>query len=81
MEDWGVAFEGLPLDAKLYPAIALYQRDDRVSFLTVESPTSSAEPCTAQSDVVGGRCSPDVLSAATKQMSESVSRKPSASAQ
>ena len=37
VDDWGVAFEGLPLDAKLYPAIGLYQRDDRVTLLTVES--------------------------------------------
>lgn len=37
LEDWGVAFEGLPLDAKLYPAIGLYQRDDRVTLLRVES--------------------------------------------
>jgi len=37
LEDWGVAFEGLPLDAKLYPAVGLYQRDDRVTLLSVES--------------------------------------------
>ena len=37
VEDWGVAFEGLPLDSRLYPAVGLYQRDDRVTLLTVES--------------------------------------------
>lgn len=37
LEDWGIAFEGLPLDAKLYPAVGLYQRDDRVTLLNVES--------------------------------------------
>jgi len=37
IEDWGVAFEGLPLDSRLYPAVGLYQRDDRVTLLTVES--------------------------------------------
>jgi len=37
VEDWGVAFEGLPLDCRLHPAVGLYQRDDRVSLLTVES--------------------------------------------
>jgi len=42
IEDWGVAFEGLPLDTKLYPAVGLYQRDDRVSFLGVENRIQSA---------------------------------------
>jgi len=37
IEDWGVAFEGLPLDSRLYPAVGLYQRDDRVTLLNVES--------------------------------------------
>ncbi|KAI2489759.1 HECT-domain (ubiquitin-transferase) [Fragilaria crotonensis] len=37
LEDWGIAFEGLPLDAKLYPAVGLYQRDDMVTLLKVES--------------------------------------------
>eukprot|EP00934_Nitzschia_sp_Nitz4_P003657 Nitzschia sp. Nitz4//scaffold7_size249615//147593//154025//NITZ4_001184-RA/size249615-processed-gene-0.359-mRNA-1//-1//CDS//3329558463//3647//frame0 len=40
-EDWGVAFEGLPLDSKLFPAVGLYGRDDRVTLLTVESGLSS----------------------------------------
>jgi len=35
VEEWGVAFEGLPLDSRLYPAIGLYQRDDRVTLLSV----------------------------------------------
>lgn len=37
IEDWGIAFEGLPLDSRLYPAVGLYQRDDRVTLLNVES--------------------------------------------
>jgi hypothetical protein len=37
VDDWGVAFEGLPLDSKLYPAVGLYQRDDKVTLLTVEA--------------------------------------------
>jgi len=37
IEDWGVAFEGLPLDVKLYPAVGLYQRDDRASLYTVSN--------------------------------------------
>jgi len=41
-----VAFEGLPLDSKLYPAIGLYQRDDRVTFLSVvESAARSTTYC------------------------------------
>ncbi|KAG7353154.1 HECT-domain ubiquitin-transferase [Nitzschia inconspicua] len=36
LEDWGVAFEGLPLDSKLYPAVGLYQRDDRVTILAID---------------------------------------------
>jgi hypothetical protein len=42
MEDWGVAFEGLPLDSRLYPAVGLYQRDDRVTLLNVESGVRSS---------------------------------------
>ena len=41
IEDWGVAFEGLPLDAKLYPAVGLYQRDDRASLYAVTSTSAS----------------------------------------
>lgn len=37
IEEWGVAFEGLPLDSRLYPSVGLYQRDDRVTLLTVEN--------------------------------------------
>jgi len=40
VEDWGIAFEGLPIDSRLYPAVGLYQRDDRVTLLTVESGSS-----------------------------------------
>lgn len=41
IEHWGVAFEGLPLDSRLYPAVGLYQRDDQVSLLTVECGSGS----------------------------------------
>jgi len=41
VDDWGIAFEGLPLDTKLYPAVGLYQRDDRVTFLGVGSKAQS----------------------------------------
>jgi len=37
VDDWGIAFEGLPLDSRLYPAVGLYQRDDRVTLYSVES--------------------------------------------
>ena len=37
IEDWGVAFEGLPLNVNLYPAVGLYQRDDGVTIKTVSS--------------------------------------------
>jgi hypothetical protein len=39
--DWGIAFEGLPLDSRLYSAVRLYQRDDHVTILTVESGVGS----------------------------------------
>ena len=52
VDDWGVAFEGLPLDSRLYPAVGLYQRDDRVTLLSVES---SSEPGTG-SDLLAGEC-------------------------
>ena len=42
VEDWGVAFEGLPLDAKLFPAVGLYQRDDRLTILQVENPSQNS---------------------------------------
>jgi hypothetical protein len=42
IEDWGVAFEGLPLDVKLYPAVGLYQRDDRATLYTISNPNSLA---------------------------------------
>ncbi|KAL7489479.1 hypothetical protein ACHAW6_015106 [Cyclotella cf. meneghiniana] len=41
IEDWGTAFEGLPLDAKLYPAIGLYQRDDRATLYTISNSVTS----------------------------------------
>jgi hypothetical protein len=55
VEDWGVAFEGLPLDSRLYPAVGLYQRDDRVTLLTVESGGRLAHRDSVV-DVSGGLC-------------------------
>ena len=55
VEDWGVAFEGLPLDSRLYPAVGLYQRDDRVTLLTVESGGRSNSRDNAV-DLSGGLC-------------------------
>jgi hypothetical protein len=42
IEDWGIAFEGIPLDVKLYPAVGLYQRDDRATLYTITSSSASA---------------------------------------
>eukprot|EP00804_Cyclotella_cryptica_P018743 CCRYP_007226-RB/>CCRYP_007226-RB protein AED:0.02 eAED:0.02 QI:214/0.83/0.84/1/1/1/13/1126/5186 len=42
VEDWGIAFEGLPLDVKLYPAVGLYQRDDRATLYTISNSVTSA---------------------------------------
>jgi hypothetical protein len=55
VEDWGVAFEGLPLDSRLYPAIGLYQRDDRVTLLTVEN-SEAMSGKTGQFQTSGGTC-------------------------
>ena len=57
VEEWGVAFEGLPLDSKLYPAVGLYQRDDRVTILHVESCTrTSSRDCILDEVFLGGSC-------------------------
>ena len=54
VDDWGVAFEGLPLDSRLYPAVGLYQRDDRVTLLTVENSGSAGRE--GALDVSAGIC-------------------------
>ena len=57
IEDWGIAFEGLPLDSRLYPAVGLYQRDDRVTLLNVESGGRlSSRDGVMDSDLAGGMC-------------------------
>ena len=56
VEDWGVAFEGLPLDSRLFPAVGLYQRDDRVTLLTVESGLAGLAGREGASDLLGGLC-------------------------
>lgn len=55
IEDWGIAFEGLPLDSRLYPAVGLYQRDDRVTLLNVETGPGGREGV-IDGKFVGGRC-------------------------
>ncbi|KAL3944031.1 MAG: hypothetical protein SGBAC_001899 [Bacillariaceae sp.] len=55
IEEWGIAFEGLPLDSRLYPAVGLYQRDDRVTILTVESGGRSGKKDNG-TDLLGGMC-------------------------
>lgn len=34
IEDWGVAFEDLPRNTDLYPAVSLYHRDDKITLLS-----------------------------------------------
>ena len=53
VDDWGVAFEGLPLDSRLYPAVGLYQRDDRATLLSVDSGSKSFGRGIG---VMGGEC-------------------------
>jgi hypothetical protein len=55
IDEWGVAFEGLPLDSRLYPAVGLYQRDDRVTLLTVES-VGRLSNRDSSIDLSGGLC-------------------------
>jgi len=55
VDDWGIAFEGLPLDSKLYPAVGLYQRDDRVTLLSVEN-SGGAAGANRMADISGGEC-------------------------
>eukprot|EP00985_Skeletonema_marinoi_P004924 scaffold2134_cov178-Skeletonema_marinoi.AAC.2 len=54
IEDWGIAFEGLPLDVKLYPAIGLYQRDDKATLFAVSNPTKSSSGKPAPSAISSG---------------------------
>jgi hypothetical protein len=52
-----VAFEGLPLDSKLYPAVGLYQRDDRVTLLNVESGgQTTGQNGAFDGELAGGMC-------------------------
>ena len=52
-----MAFEGLPLDSKLYPAVGLYQRDDRVTLLNVESGgQASGQHGALDGALAGGMC-------------------------
>lgn len=48
--DWGVAFEGLPSDARLYPAVGLYQRDDRVTLMSVRRDKETTRSVTDDGD-------------------------------
>lgn len=55
IEDWGVAFEGIPSDVKLYPAVGLYQRDDRATLYTISSNTSEKGTSTIPPTISSGR--------------------------
>jgi hypothetical protein len=50
VEDWGIAFEGLPLNVNLFPAVGLYQRDDGVTLKTMSSILKS-NPAPGSGDV------------------------------
>ncbi len=54
VEDWGIAFEGLPLDAKLYPAVGLYQRDDKVTLVDVITTSKAQCDSFSQNDIIPG---------------------------
>ena len=54
IEDWGIAFEGLPLDVKLYPAVGLYQRDDKATLYAVSNPTTSTSGKSASQAISSG---------------------------
>ena len=56
IEDWGIAFEGLPLDSRLYPAVGLYQRDDRVTLLTVGENSGRVSGLDDTSSITAGQC-------------------------
>jgi len=43
LEDWGFAFEGLPLDTRLFPAIGMYQRDDKASLIGLQGTAAELE--------------------------------------
>ena len=49
LEDWGVAFEGLPVDTKLHPAIGMYQRDDKATLLSLRTCDIEGEKSSLQS--------------------------------
>jgi hypothetical protein len=56
VEDWGIAFEGLPLDSKLYPAVGLYQRDDKVTLLSVQTAGSTRGRAGGATNLHEGLC-------------------------
>ena len=49
VEDWGIAFEGLPLDTELFPAVSLYQRNDMVTLLGMDTMNLSSTAHTSAS--------------------------------
>ncbi len=54
IEDWGIAFEGLPVDTKLFPAVGLYQRDDKVTLLSVSTESNDGADTALLNDLVSG---------------------------
>ena len=53
LEDWGIAFEGLPLDTRLFPAVGMYQRDDKATLIGLEANDIDADN---ESNFQLGRC-------------------------
>ena len=66
IDDWGIAFEGLPLDARLYPAVGLYQRDDKVTLYKMDSEQGGT------SAYVSGACYFPLPSASESELGVSV---------
>lgn len=72
IEDWGVAFEGLPLDSKLYPAVGLYQRDDKVTLLPVETAGNARGRAGSGTNLNEGLCYYPYPSESDNQMIEKI---------
>lgn len=70
VEDWGIAFEGLPLDATLFPAVGLYQRDDKVTLLSVAAESNGGCGSPLLNDLV---CGSAFYPETSKQQSENES--------
>jgi len=74
IEDWGIAFEGLPLDVKLYPAVGLYQRDDKATLFAVSNPIKASSGKSASSAISSGDIYFPLPTDARKQTPDSMLR-------